>query len=257
LCAAAACLLLVQVAAFSQDFQKTYRLGAGGSVSVSNVSGDVNVAGYDGDAVTVSAFKEGRDRELVEVEDLSTAGGIRLRASYPRHCDCDASIRFEVKVPRSLRLNFEKISTASGNISVKDVNGQLGVSTASGDVTVEGVSGEIRASTASGNVRVREVAGTVNASSASGDVDVEIARLEGTGGMKFSTASGDVSVRLPSSLDADVHMSTVSGSVKTNFPLEVKERDYGPGSTAKGRLGSGSRTLRISSASGNVSLTSL
>jgi DUF4097 and DUF4098 domain-containing protein YvlB len=104
-------------------------------------------------------------------------------------------------------------------------------------------------------VSVREAAGTVSASSASGDVDVEIARLEGTGNMKFSTASGDVNVRMPSSLDAEVHLSSVSGSVKTSFPIQVQERQHGTGSYAEGRLGAGARTLRITSASGNVSLT--
>lgn len=74
--------------------------------------------------------------------------------------------------------------------------------------------------------------------------------------MKFSTASGDVDVRLPSNLDADVHLSTVSGTLKTNFPLEVKEREHGPGSSARGQLGGGTRRLRISSASGDVSLNS-
>jgi hypothetical protein len=36
----------------------------------------------------------------------------------------------------------------------------------------------------------------------------------------------------------------------------VKERQNGPGSTAEGQLGSGARRLRISSASGDVSLNS-
>lgn len=250
------CLCVASSAvASAQDFQKSYRLGADGSVSIRNVSGAINIVGYDGDAVTVSGFKEGRDRDRVEVVDESTAGGVNVSVEYPRNCDCDASIRFEVRVPRSVAYDFSKISTASGDIQLKGVRGRVRARTASGEVLVEDVTGEIDASTASGNVSVREASGTVNASSASGDVDVEIARLEGTGNMKFSTASGDVSVRLPSSLDADVHLSSMSGSVKTSFPIEVRERQHGPGSYAEGRLGGGTRTLRISSASGNVSLT--
>jgi DUF4097 and DUF4098 domain-containing protein YvlB len=170
--------------AFAQDYQKSYRLNAGDTVRVRNVSGDVNITGYEGDSVTVSAFKEGRDRAQVEV------------------------------------------------------------------------AGEINASTASGNMSVRNVSGTVSAQSASGNVRVEIARLEGDGDMKFATASGDVDVRLPASLDANVKLSTMSGTVKTNFPLEVKERQHGPGSTAEGQLGSGARRLHITSASGDVSLNS-
>ncbi|MCA1633960.1 MAG: DUF4097 domain-containing protein [Acidobacteria bacterium] len=242
--------------ALSQDYQKTYRLNAGDSISVRNVSGDIHITGSEGDSVSVSAFKEGRDRALVEVEDKSGAGGLDLTVKYPRNCDCDASIRFEIRVPRGVRFNFGKISTASGNIQLKGVSGQVKVSTASGDVLVEDVAGEISASTASGQVSVRNVSGMVSAQSASGDVRVEIARLEGAGDMKFSTASGNVDVRLPSGLDANVHLSSMSGTIKTNFPLEVKERQYGPGSTAEGQLGSGARKLRISSASGDVSLNS-
>jgi DUF4097 and DUF4098 domain-containing protein YvlB len=240
--------------ALAQDFQQSYRIGAGGSVSIRNVSGDVTVTGYDGDAITVNGFKEGADRDQVTVEDLSGSDRVDLRVRYPRNCNCDASIRFEVRVPRSVRYRFDRLSTASGNITVSAVTGQININTASGDVLVKDVSGTIHANTASGEMRVQDVSGAVSANSASGDVEVEIARLEGSDDMKFSTASGDVSVRLPTNLDATVSMSSMSGSIKTNFPIEVKQREYGPGSTASGRLGNGSRSLRISSASGDVSL---
>lgn len=250
-------LLASALTASAQEFQKSYNLEPGGTISVTNVSGDINITGYDGSAVTVAGFKEGRDRDLVEVEDTSGAGRVALRVRYPRECNCDASIRFEVRVPRSVNFDFHRISTASGNIKAEGVTGRLDLNTASGDVTLRGVSGEVRAASASGTVRVRDAAGTVNASTASGNVDVELARLEGTGDMRFSSASGDVSVRLPSSLDARVDMSTASGSIETDFPIEVKKDQYSSGYTAHGQLGSGSRSLKISSASGDVKLKSL
>ena len=49
LCAAAA------VGAAAQDVQRSYNLPAGGSVEIANVSGDVNLSGYEGSAVVVSA----------------------------------------------------------------------------------------------------------------------------------------------------------------------------------------------------------
>ena len=248
--------LVSATAASAQEFQQSYRIRPGGAVSIRNVSGDVNVTGYEGDAITVSGFKEGRDRELVSVEDLSSADRVDLRVRYPRNCNCDAGIRFEVRVPRSVAYNFERLSTASGNITVTGITGQINVQTASGNVLVKEAAGTIKASTASGEMRVQDVSGSVSASSASGDVEVEIARLEGSEDMKFSSASGDVSVRLPTNLDATVSMSSVTGTIETNFPIEVKQRDHGPGSTASGRLGTGTRSLRISSASGKVSLMS-
>ena len=242
--------------ATAQDFQKTYELSPDGQISIRNVSGNVIVTGYDGQAVTVNGIKEGRDREMVQVEDLSSVNRIELRTRYPKNCRCDASIRFEVQVPRSLRLNFDELSSASGDIEVSEVTGEVSVNTASGDVLVRDVNGTVNASTASGQMRVRGVAGSVRAQSASGNVDVEMTRLEGNRKMEFSSASGDVNVRLPVNVDADVELSTASGEVKTNFPLEVQSERYGPGQRARGRLGNGSRRLQISSASGNVSLNS-
>jgi hypothetical protein len=252
LCAAAA------VGAAAQDFQKTYELGGGGSVEIANVSGDVNLVGYEGSAVVVSAYKEGRDRDQVEVEDESTQGRVVLRAKYPDNCrNCNASLRFEVRVPRSGGISFDKISTASGNVKAEGFSGKLHLTTASGDVTVRAVGGEIKASSASGTVRVADATGTVNASTASGDVEVELTRVDGAGNLRFSSASGDVRVRIPSNIDARVSLSTASGDIETNFPLEVKRDQYGSGSRAEGQLGSGARSLKISSASGNVSLKSI
>jgi DUF4097 and DUF4098 domain-containing protein YvlB len=88
-------------------------------------------------------------------------------------------------------------------------------------------------------------------------VEVELTRLDGAGDMKFSSASGDVHVRLPTNIDARVTMSTASGDIETNFPIEVKRDRYSSSSRAEGQLGSGARMLKISSASGNVSLKSI
>ncbi|MDT5295282.1 MAG: hypothetical protein QOJ76_2162 [Acidobacteriota bacterium] len=250
------CLAAAGVAG-AQEFQRSYDLQAGGTVNILNVSGNITLTGYEGRTLNVQAYKEGRDREVVEVEDMSTPGHVSLRAKYPANCNCDASVRFIVRVPRSADLNFEKIATASGSLKAEGFAGRVTLQTASGNVSVRGVSGEIRASSASGTVRVVDAAGTVNAGSASGNVEVELTRLEGGGDMRFSSASGDVNVRLPASIDARVDMSTASGSIETNFPIEVRNNRNGSGSRAQGQLGSGARLLKISSASGNVSLKSI
>ncbi len=257
------CFALLLAVAFAgsasaQDFQRTYQLGPDDPLRIENVSGNVNVVGYEGSGVTVSAYKEGRDRDAVEVEDLSTPGRVHLRARYPENCrNCNASLRFEVRVPRGQSVNLSKISTASGDINGTDLNGRIHFNTASGDITLRNVSGEINVATASGQLRVTNASGSVSASSASGDVEVEIARLEGTRDLRFSSASGNVRVRLPNNLDARVSLATASGDIDTDFPLEVKRQEYGPGTTARGQLGSGARRLNISTASGNVSLKSL
>jgi hypothetical protein len=91
------------VSAGAQDFRQSFNLAPGGSISIKNVSGDINITGYDGASVEVSAYKEGRDRELVSVENLSTAGHVSLRAEYAEHCNCDASLRQRQREQRERR----------------------------------------------------------------------------------------------------------------------------------------------------------
>ena len=220
--------LATATAASAQDFQKSYRVAAGGQVRITNISGDVSVTGYDGDAILVKAHKTGRDIEKVEVEDRSSGGSVDVGVRYPNECRCDASVRFEVQVPRSVSFNFERISSVSGDVKVSDVTGRIKASAVSGDVTV------------------RSAAGSVSATSVSGDVEVDISRLDGDDDMKFTSVSGDVHVKAPAQLAADIDMSSFSGSIKTDFAIEVQEGRHGTRTWARGRIGDGgTRRLKM------------
>jgi DUF4097 and DUF4098 domain-containing protein YvlB len=249
-----ALICLFSLTARAQDFRKTYELNAGGAINVKNISGDVSVTAYEGETILVLGYKEGRDRDQVSIEDKSTAGSINVRARYPENCNCNASVRFEVKVPRGGAYKFENISSISGDVDVTGVSGELHAKSISGNVTVRSIAGPVQAKSVSGNVIVGEINGTATAGSTSGNVEVEIVNLSGAQDMSFSSVSGNVRVKLPANLDAEVKMSTMSGSLKTEFPLQIEEPEYGPGRKATGRVGGGSRQLKLSSVSGNVSL---
>ncbi len=249
--------LFFSLTVLAQDFQRSYRVGAGGAVSIRNVSGNVSVSGYNGGEIVVTGYKEGRDQDKISVEDLSSGNSVDVRVRYPEHCDCNASIRFEVRVPSEIRYRFDSISSVSGNVEVSNVMGDLRAKSVSGQVKVKSVTGSVNASSVSGEVAVGGVDGGVSAKSTSGNVEVEIRSLEGAESMDFASVSGNVNVKLPANLDAEVKMSTLSGDLKTDFPLTIEERKYGPGRSASGRVGSGARSLKLSSVSGNVNLLRL
>jgi len=255
LLAAFGVISLLAGAASAQDFHKQYN-APGATLIVHNVSGDVIVNGYDGSQIVVDGTATGADRDKVSVEDLSQGDRVELRAHYPRNCQCDASIKFEIKVPRSARFVIGPLSTASGDIRVAGVTGDISARSASGDIKVSGVVGQVTVSTASGDVEVDQVVGPISARSSSGNVTGKLDQLDASGEMVFTTASGDVKVEAPASLNAEVEIHTVSGSLNTDFPLQITVPRYGPSRSAQGRLGDGSHRVRISSASGNVTLSS-
>jgi DUF4097 and DUF4098 domain-containing protein YvlB len=258
--------------ASSQDLQKTYSLPPGGTISIANLSGNISVTGYNGSALSISAIREGRDKQMVEIVDQSTPDHVSLKVQYPRDGgNYEASVRFVVQVPAGSHFKYDKLSTASGDISITSVAGEFGVNTASGDITISQVEGEVHANTASGDLKITQVqgnvqanaasgdisiqgaTGVVSANTASGDVQVELIRVEGSGEMKFNSASGDVTVKVPNQLNAQVELSTGSGSIKSDFPLTIEDRE-GHGKKASGRFGTGTVLLKMSAASGDLNL---
>ncbi len=221
---------------FAQDFRKSYTISAGGQIVIGSHMGDVKVTGYKGDSVEILAYKRGPDRDFIQIADNSFGHRIEL---YSRHLQVgrgNASVDFEVRVPNSVEYNFSRLSSFGGKVEVS------------------GVIGRLRAESVRGDVEVRNVTGMVSASSVSGNVRVDIERETGRSNMRFSSISGNIEVRAPADLNALIDMSSSIGLLKTSFPIEVHEFRYGPGRSARGKLGSGSQVLRISSVSGQVSL---
>jgi DUF4097 and DUF4098 domain-containing protein YvlB len=232
-------LMLAMVpAAMAQDLHNNYRLSSGGFVRIQNISGDIKITGYSGNTISVDAVIVGRDRQLVAIEDLSTANGIELRVKYPEQGNTNASVNFEVRVPSLIDYNFDRILSVSGSIQIADVRGGLHLNS---------VSGAIKAT---------NITGTVNAKTVSGSVEVDILRLEGAGDMQFSSVSGDVIVATPAGIGASLDLSTLSGSLETNFPIQIQEKGFGPGRSARGTVGTrADYNLRLNTISGKISLT--
>ena len=283
LAVAALCLNLAAAFVQAQDFQKSYSLAEGNKVGIKNVAGDVLVRGYDGSIIIVTAYKEGRDRDRLTIEDFSTQSSVDVRVKYPQDCNCEASIRFEVMVPRLINYN-DDFSTVAGDLKIDDLRGMIRAENVSGIILMRNVSGTMYASSFSGDVLIERATetvtpsngrsngrwrrgyrryfpgdqpvGSVLAKSISGNVKVTLVQLVNSSlnQMEFSSLSGNVDVRMPDNLGADVEMSTLIGKVETDFPLTVVKNEIGLGGSARGRLGDGSRSLKITSTSGNVSL---
>lgn len=264
----------------AQDFQKTYILAENSKVGIKNVAGNVRVKGYDGTEIRVTAIKEGRDKDLLSIEDFSNDSRVDIRVKYPQNCNCEAAIHFEMQVPRTFSYDYDAISTVGGNLTVEDVKGMVRADNVSGVILLRNVTGTLYASSFSGDVTVEQAAetatrgngrwrrgyqrfrpgdlpmGSILAQSVSGNVKVMLARLDeaGTRQMEFSSVSGNVEIRVPESLGAIVEMATMVGKLETDFPLVVVKDVLGLGSSARGQVGDGARKLKITSTAGNISL---
>jgi len=253
-------------------------------VVISNISGEIKVAGWTGDGVNITGTLEDGVREL----DISSGGNrLTIEVELERRSR-RGSAYLTIKVPTNANLEIE---TVSANISVDGVAGELELESVSGHVEVSGeprsleaasVSGNvIAASTAlssdlesvSGNIIVRHATGRLDASVVSGDIEIEGGVLESFDGESVSgsifcaarptdrgrfdmeTMSGKIEMVVPQDISADFYIETYSGSIKNEIGPPPKRTDeYGPGKELRFTAGSGGARVSIESFSGSVKL---
>ena len=150
-------------------------------------------------------------REAVVV-DIALPAGSRLNASATsanitadgRYTDCKFASASGDLVVGSVAGNL-KADTASGGITVNDISGSASVSTASGDAMIGDVDGDVKFRAAS------RLCGNLNAQTASGDVTVATAV---NGGVSAQTSSGEVVVGIAEGTSAELDLRTRSGEVR-------------------------------------------
>jgi len=201
----------------TEKFSRTVPLPKGGSLDLSNISGDIVITGGAGDQVVIDAVKRGRTAEelkLVEIEVMTGASRVEVRTQYPRERrNINVSVDFTVAVPRAAGV---RVRTVSGSLKLATIDGALAAESVSGDVTVTSAGQLESAKTVSGDVTVDGAAseGDISVASVSGDVGLKTVKARG---IEASSVSGGVDL-------ADVTCSrvaakSVSGNIAFGGPL--------------------------------------
>ena len=206
-------------------------------LDVSVAAGQLEVIAGSANEIRVAV--DGSNADELEISQIGDTVSIR---ESPRWLSRNRSIRLLVEVPPRTPLTVKSSSmdvvargqfgelrcrTASGDVHLDDVD-RLEVSTASGDVRVRVVNGDAEFNSASGDVTATTVTGRLTAQLASGDLvadivgeglsigtssgDVRIGRCDGSD-INIKTVSGDIVVGLPTGIRVDPDIATMSGKV--------------------------------------------
>ncbi len=219
-------------AAAAADFEWSGQIASGKAIQIKGVNGDITVEATESDKVEVTAVKSGKDADRVTVEASDYAGGVVVKAVYPKGVkgDFQASVEFHVRVPAGVRFVG------------KTVNGDIRATALDSEVEAATVNGEVRIST-SQKAEVKTVNGEV------------FARI-GDGGLQhpvtLESVNGRITVDAPEDLNAKVEASTVHGGIETDLPMTVKGK-WGMHSIS-GDVGSGGSTLAMRTVNGHIEL---
>jgi DUF4097 and DUF4098 domain-containing protein YvlB len=195
-----------------QDFKTS-----GGSLNVANVKGKIN-GRTSGGSIQVSDS----DSEI----DLSTSGG-SIAAK-----DCSGNIR---------------LNTSGGSLDFKRLKGNLQAKTSGGSVHGKDIEGDVDAHTSGGNISFDNMSGSLKASTSGGNINVEMTKLD-----KFLTlnnSGGNVQLTVPKNqgLDLNLRGNRVKSTTFTNFSGSMEDDEV------KGQMNGGGAQITVKG-SGNVQL---
>jgi Putative adhesin len=219
--------------------QRTYETPGELRLEIRIPSGRVDVETHDGTQTEVELLADREDalehavvelrergggHELVVDVERKKGGGLSAfginididlgfrSPNYRLHVRCPHGVdaRFKTasaEVQAKGRLRTVEANTASGDLTLEDVEGKLAIKTASGDVKLHHARSDVRIQTVSGDVYVERVDGDATFQVVSGDVRVD----DAGGAVTAKSVSGDVA--LGAVVEGDVTLNAVSGDL--------------------------------------------
>ena len=280
-------VLILAVPAGAAGFSETERFSSN-SLTVTNLIGEVRIAGHDGSDFEVVVEVQGGDASRDNVRVKTTGSSLIVefpdskRFVYPKLGRGNVSFRpnandgwldallgrgevkvsgsgtgmevwadLEIRVPDGGRL---KLRQGAGEVVAENVDGDLDLDSHWGKVSVESVDGNLIVDTGSGHVDVAGVRGDVAIDTGSGHVDISGVQAEE---LSVDTGSGRVTLA-DVSTSGDVYVDTGSGDISlTNVSGDAFKLDTGSGDVNGVGIRAESAVIDTGSGAVELSLTEM
>src|SRR5579884_2802076 len=242
---------------YKQDFHYSYALNPGGTVSVDNYNGSVDIASWDQNTVEVDGTKYASRQSVLDdtkVDVSASPGSVRIRTIRPSDGHWNNGVRYSIHVPR--RAQLDEIATTNGAIRIDGVDGNARLHTTNGSLRIDRIKGDVTARTTNGRIEAREIDGNTSLRTTNGSIDAEVehgsfeadttngkieatltdpapnwpVKLHSTNGhievyvrgtkvpdLRADTSNSAITVHLPASASFRVHANTSHSSVSSDF----------------------------------------
>jgi len=234
---------------FQQDFNQTLPLSANGRLRLDNVNGRIQIAGWDRSQVVIKALKHGKTQESVEAVKInvdSSPDKIVIHTEQPSDSAGFSTSWFGFKDSKKNEADVDYLLQVPRHAHLEKIEG------VNGQIVIDGVLGDIEASAVNGGVRTRGAAGSLKLSTVNGRIEAGLDSLGSGQLVSLDTVNGQIEAVLPATADATVTASTISGSMDSEFPSLVVEKEFPLGRNLKGTLGNGAARVKASTVNGGI-----
>lgn len=242
--------LIFAAGAAAQDYTVSdkveYAVGRSAEIDLTNISGKLEVIGWDRNSVLVEYTKIAkgsqarRKAELVEVRIAHRRNKVEIEVEYPNKREREdagmgqnfsVSVDLKLYVPRECETDINNVSGSvtvdgfGGDVKVSVISGRLTARNLTGDIELETVSGGIRLTNAQGGIEAKTVSGSITLEDIKGEVDMETTSgkltLEASelDSVDMKTMSGGIVMIVDNPINSgDFHLHSFSGSISITLP---------------------------------------
>jgi len=246
--------------------ERTLQLASGGTFSVENYKGRIEINTWNQNQVKISILKyvSGRDSarqkwlQEVKVDFTESANRAGVKVKYPDH-NCmfcfdgdgvdESGVELRIQVPRDVKLDIDGYKP---DMFINGTHGDLHIKSYKSDMRIEGVRGAVHIDTYKNRIEMKDVdvQGSLYIKTYSGEVD---ASLSGIGsGATFDSYRGEFTLRLPDSVGFNLDFSGARrGSFNSDLPMAMNSTDR---DSIRGTINGGGASLRFDTYRGSLNI---
>jgi len=227
---------------FREDFHMTYKLEPNQRVSVENLNGSIEVAGWEKNEVDVSGERYAPTEDYLrqlKVDVQASTSAVRIRTIRPKGLGWSGpsgGVKYLIRVPKQTLL--DRIESTNGSLRVEDVQGNaqlrstngsikiyraqgnFDVSTTNGSIELSAHGGDVKARSTNGGIRANDLNGGLSAETTNGSINARLAGGTSTP-VRLETTNGGIEVTLAKPANG-LHASTSNGSITLKLPTDLK-----------------------------------
>jgi len=280
---------------FKEDFHLSYEMKPGGTLSIENFNGSIEIMSWEKNEIDVNGIKYGGTEELlrqVKVEGEQQGNVVRLRTIRPEGRRGNCGAKYIVRVPKKMLLDGivssngsirienivgnARLQSSNGSIKVRGLEGKLDAKTSNSGIDLVAVVGDFTGRTSNGSITVDGLQGTFDGSTSNSSIKGRIEKMPGGAPLKADSSNGSIdlslpdykgqpmdidtsnssiTLRLPAGINADLRASTSNSSLSNEF--EMTSTGVISKNRIEGKIGSGGGPIRVSTSNGSIRIQKL
>jgi DUF4097 and DUF4098 domain-containing protein YvlB len=228
--------------AYREDFRYSYDLKPGGTLSVENFNGPVEILSWEKNTVQITGAKYASREEnmrAIRIDIKAAPDSIVIRTVRPAEVRSgNMGARYFIRVPREVELALvhssngqlrvedtqggARLETSNAPVRLRALNGRLDVRTSNGSIECDDIAGDAVLHTSNASVRGDRFRGAVEAVTSNGSIHMAGFAPPAGRPLRFQTSNASIDLTFDEWQGNPVQASSSNGSITLRLPANAR-----------------------------------